>query len=77
MPFVLDNVPTTFIRMMDFILWFFRNSFTLIYLNETLIFNYTLKKHVQHIQQVMCTLRKQRLYTTIEKCLFDMQQIQY
>jgi hypothetical protein len=77
MPFGLTNAPTTFMQMMDDILWPFTNSFVVIYLDDILIFNKTWEEHLKHIQQVLGTLRQHKLYANLEKCSFDMQRIQY
>jgi hypothetical protein len=57
MPFDLTNAPATFMRMMDDILRPFTNTFVVVYLYEILIYNKTWDKHLQHIQQVLHTLR--------------------
>jgi hypothetical protein len=76
MPFVLTNSTTTFMRMMDDILQPFTNSFVVVYLDGILIFNKTWEEHLEHIQQVLGTLRQHKLYA-MEKCSFGMQRIQY
>jgi len=77
MPFGLTNALTTFMRMMDDILWPFTNSFVAIYLDGILIFSRTWEKHLQYIQHVLNTLRWNKLYTNINKFSFVMEKIQY
>ena len=49
MPFRLTNSPTTFMRLMDNILWPFTNSFVVVYLDDILIFSQTWEEHLHHI----------------------------
>jgi hypothetical protein len=77
MPFGLTNAPTTFMRMMDDILWPFTNYFVVVYLDDILIYNKTWEEHLQHIQQVLHTLRQHKLYANLEKCSFGMDRVQY
>jgi hypothetical protein len=77
MPFGLKNAPTTFMRMMDDILWPFTNYFVVVYLDDILIYNKTWVEHLQHIQQVLHTLRQHKLYANLEKCSFGMDRVQY
>jgi hypothetical protein len=63
--------------MMDDILRPFTNSFVVVYLDDILIFKKTWEEHLEHIQQVLGTLRQHKLYANLEKCSFDMQRIQY
>jgi hypothetical protein len=67
MPFGLTNAPTTFMRLMDDVLRPFTNSFVVVYLDDILIFNRTWEEHMQHIQQVLGTLRQHKLYANLEK----------
>ena len=75
MPFGLKNDPTTFMRMMDDILWPFTNNFVVVYLDDILIYNKTWAEHLQHIQQVLHTLRQHKLYANLEKCSFGMDRV--
>jgi hypothetical protein len=77
MPFVLINAPTTFMRLMDDVLRPFTNSFVVVYLDDILIFSRTWEEHMQHIQQVLSTMRQHKLYSNLGKCSFGMNKVQY
>jgi hypothetical protein len=77
MPFGLTNAPTTFKRMMDDILQPFTSTFVVVYLDEILIYNKTWAEHLQHIQQVLHTLRQHKLYENFKKCSFGMDRVHY
>jgi hypothetical protein len=77
MPFGLTNAPTTFMRMMDDILRPFTSTFVVVYLDDILIYNKTWVEHLQHIQQVLHTLRQHKLYANLEKCSFGMDRVHY
>jgi hypothetical protein len=76
-PFGLKNAPTTFVRMMDDILRPFTNTFVVVYLDDILIYNNTWAEHLQHIQQVLHTLRQHKLYANLKKCSFGMDMVHY
>jgi hypothetical protein len=77
MPFGLTNAPATFMRMMDDILRPFTNNFVVVYLDDILIYRKTWAEHLQHIQQVLHTLRQHKLYANLEKCSFGMDRVHY
>jgi hypothetical protein len=77
MPFGLTNAPATFMRMMDDILQPFTNTFIVVYLDDILIYSKTWVEHLQHIQEVLHTLRQQKLYVNLEKSSFSMEKIHY
>ena len=77
MPFGLKNSLATFMRMMEDILWPFTNNFVVVYLDDILIYNKTWAEHLQHIQQVLHTLRQHKLYTNLEKWSFGMDRVHY
>jgi hypothetical protein len=67
MPFGLTNAPVNFMTMMENMLRPFTNTFVVVYLDEILIYNNTWAEHLQHIQQVLHTLRQHKLYENLEK----------
>jgi hypothetical protein len=48
-----------------------------VYLDDILIYNKTWAEHLQHIQQVLHTLRQHKLYANLEKCSFGMDKVHY
>ena len=62
---------------MDDILWPFTNYFVVVYLDDILVYKKTLVEHLQHIQQVLHTLRQQKLCANLEKCSFGMDRVHY
>jgi hypothetical protein len=77
MPFGLTNAPATFMRMMDDILRPFTNTFVAVYLDDILIYKNTWAEQLQHIQQVLHTLRQHQLYANLEKFSFCMDMVHY
>jgi hypothetical protein len=77
MPFSLTNAPGTFMKMMDDILRPFTNTFVVVYQDDILIYSKTWAEHLQHIQQVLHTLRQHKLYANLEKCSFGIDRVHY
>jgi hypothetical protein len=77
MPFGLTNALATFMRMMNDIFRPFTNNFVVVYMDEIIIYNKTWAEHLQHIQEVLHTLRQDKLYTNLEKCSFIMDKVHY
>jgi hypothetical protein len=48
-----------------------------VYLDEIHIYKKTWEEHLQHIQQVLHTLRQHKLYANLEKCPFGMDMVHY
>jgi hypothetical protein len=48
-----------------------------VYLDDILIYNKTWEEHLQHIEQVIHTLRQHKLYPKLENIFFDMDRVHY
>ena len=72
MPFGLMNAPSTFQRMMDYV---FRDlPFVRVYLDDVVVFSYSMSAHVEHLLQVFQVIAKSGLKLKIEKCAFAQSQ---
>ena len=63
--------------LIDDILQSFTNSLVVVYLDGIFIFNKSWEKHLQHIRQVLQTMRQHKLCVNLEKFSFGMSQVQY
>ena len=71
MPFGLMNAPAVFQHMAIDIFRDFLDIFTIVYLDDILIYSKTQEEHDRHAFQVLQRLREYGLYAKLEKCTFD------
>jgi hypothetical protein len=73
----LDKFPKNFHEAKGGYLATFHQFFCSVYLDDILIYSDTWAEHLQHIQQVLHTLRQHKLYANLEKCSFGMDRVHY
>ena len=75
MPMALSEAPGNFMRVMHFVLRPYIGVFVVVFFDDILVFRKSLKDHVTHLRTVLQTLRKERLYANMDKCLFGVDKL--
>jgi hypothetical protein len=77
MSFELANASTTFQSYINFALKKFLNVFVIIYLDDILIYSQNEEEHTNHVRLVLKRLKKYKLFAKLNKCDFDLKEIDY
>ena len=75
MPMGLSEAPGTIMRLMHFVFRSYIGVLVVVYFDDILIFSKSLKDHVTRIRTMLQTLRKERLYANMDKCLFGVDKL--
>ncbi|CAF1045914.1 unnamed protein product [Didymodactylos carnosus] len=76
LPQGLKNSPPTFQRVMTNVLQHCRN-FSMVYLDDIIVYSRTFEEHCQHLKQVFMALTKNNLQLNPPKCAIAQSQIDY
>jgi hypothetical protein len=77
MSFGLTNASATCQKMINDALRQYLNVFVIAYLNDIMIYLITLKKHVQHVSQILKCLNQRDLRLKPEKCEFHQEKVDF
>ena len=55
----------------------FLRKFLLVFFDDILIYNKSLKDHVEHVDRVLQLLEEKQLYAKRSKCFFGVQEVEY
>lgn len=77
LPFGLTNAPATFQNVMNDMFSDMIDDFTVIYLDDILVYSKTKEEHKVHVQQVLQRLKERKYYAQLHKCRFCQPEVPY
>jgi hypothetical protein len=77
MSFELTNVSIVFMDTMNRIFHDYLDQFTVVFIDDILIYSKTLEKHEEHLQKALERLRREKLYAKLEKCEFWLDSVSF
>ena len=77
MPFGLKNAPSTFQRLMNFVLKDLVNKICFVYLDDIVILGTFLQEYLENIEKVFKRLREANLKIQLDKCEFLRTEVEY
>ncbi|KAK1627789.1 hypothetical protein QYE76_002104 [Lolium multiflorum] len=75
MSFGLTNAPAYFMNLMNKIFMNFLDKFVVVFIDDILIYSKSEEEHEQHLEAVLETLRKHKLYAKFSKCEFWLKEV--
>ncbi len=77
LPFGLTNALATFQNVMNDMFSDMIDDFTVIYLDDILVYSNTKEEHTMHVRQVVQRLRERKYYVRLHKCTFFQLEVPY
>jgi hypothetical protein len=70
MSFGLTNAPAVFMDTMNRVFHDYLDQFTVVFIDDILIFSRTSEEHKEHLQKALERLRREKHYAKLKKCEF-------
>ena len=77
MPFGLTNAPAAFVDLMNCVFQLYVDQFVVVFIDDILVYSKDWENHDKHLQVVLETLRKERLYAKLSKCEFWLRKVSF
>jgi hypothetical protein len=77
MSFGLTNALAVFMDTINRVFHDYLDQFTVVFIDNILIYSRTSKEHEEHLRKVLERLRNEKLYATLEKCEFWMDSVSF
>jgi hypothetical protein len=77
MSFGLTNAPSIFMDMMNRVFHDYLDQFTVVFIDDILVYSKTLKEHEEHLRKILERLRSEKLYAKLEKYKFWLDSVSF
>jgi hypothetical protein len=77
MSFGLTNAPTVFLDTMNKVFHDYLDQFTVVFIDNILIYSETPKEHKEHLRKILERLRNEKLYAKLKKCKFWLDSVSF
>ncbi|MBW0504884.1 hypothetical protein O181_044599 [Austropuccinia psidii MF-1] len=77
MPFGLTNAPASFQNLVNDIFYALHDVYSVVYLDDIMVFSKSEEEHVTHVSTVLSRLRANNLFAKASKCLFHVSSVEY
>jgi hypothetical protein len=77
MSFGLTNAPAVFMDMINRVFHDNLDQFTIVFIDDILIYSRTSEEHEEHLWKTLERLRREKLYAKLEKCKFWLDSVSF
>ncbi|KAJ0578601.1 putative nucleotidyltransferase, Ribonuclease H [Helianthus annuus] len=77
MSFGLTNTPAAFMELMNRVCKLMLDKSVIVFIDDILVYSKSEADHAHHLQEVLETLRRERLYAKFSKCAFWLREVQF
>jgi hypothetical protein len=77
MSFGLTNAPAVFMDTMNRVFHDYLDQFTVVFIDDILIYSKMSEEHNEHLRKVLERLRSEKLYAKLEKCEFWLDSVSF
>ncbi|BBN69306.1 transposable element gene [Prunus dulcis] len=77
MPFGLMNAPAAFMDLMNRVFRRYLDRFVIVFIDDILVYSKSQKAHMKHLELVLKTLRRKKLFAKFSKCQFWLDRVNF
>ncbi|VVA31186.1 PREDICTED: retrotransposon, partial [Prunus dulcis] len=77
MPFGLTNAPTAFMDLMNRVFRRYLDHFVIVFIDDILVYSKSRKAHMKHLELVLKTMRRKKLFAKFSKCQFWLDRVNF